>query len=251
MKKLVSMVMGLAAAAALAIPMPQVQVLTFSVQGNETYADGSPLADGECYALVWSADGVFEGLNADGTAKGAGDEVVYIGQIVKGADVVFQIADGFKGNTGYFDIWILDTRVFENGESKSIGKSSDGKVMITYAAKATGSAVKVEGAQSAPTVASGVEGGAVVSAPTVDLGSVQKPVISGLSFETDAKGGQVVVITLEKTVLGARYAVQGSATPTMQNAVRTEITTGTGRPMQLIAPKTGNFINVIVTDVAK
>ncbi|MBQ0033122.1 MAG: hypothetical protein KBT68_10030 [bacterium] len=226
MKKLVSMVMGLAAAAAFAIPMPEVQVLTFSVQGSETYADGSALADGECYALVWSADGQFAGINGDGTAKGAGDEVIYIGKIVKGADVSFQIPDGFKAGS-FYDIWILDTRVFENGAVKSIGKTVGGKVTVTHAAKATDAAVQVAGSQSAPTAIGGVEGGAVVSAPTAPAN------IPPLKFTSIKLDGNYVVMEAENTVPGVNYA-------TVANGKESGITTATGNTIILIRPKEGD-----------
>ena len=234
MKKLVSMVMGLAAAAAFAVPMPEVQVLSFSVQGTETYADGSALADGECYALVWSKDGVFEGINADGTAKGADDEVIYIGKIVKGADVSFQIADGFK-SSGSFDIWILDTRVFENGAVKSIGKSGD-KVTVTKAVKATTAAIQVAGSQSAPTAIGGVPGGAVVDAPTAPANIPQ------LRFTSIRLDGDYVVMEAEDVVPGVNYA-------TVAGGKESGITTATSNKIILIRPKEGN--QAIISGLAK
>ena len=235
MKKLVSMVMGLAAAAAFAIPMPQVQLLTFSIQGTETYADGSALADGECYALVWSADGVFEGVNADGTAKGAGDEVIYIGQIAKGKDVAFQIADGFKSG-GFFDIWILDTRVFDNGTVQSIGKTAGGQVTVTKAVKATSAAVRVSGSgASAPTTVAGVEGGAVISAPTVDPATLQNAKITKITLD-----GDFVILEMEGTVPGGNYAAVGAADLTKGASVESGVTTATGSKVQVIVPKTGD-----------
>ena len=237
MKKLVSMVMGLAAAAVFAIPMPEVQVLNFSIQGNETYADGSALANGECYALVWSEDGVFEGINGDGTAKGAGDEVIYIGQIVKGADVTFQIADGFK-RSGSFDIWILDTRVFENGAVKSVGKTADGKVTVTKAVKATSAAVQVASSKSAsaPTAIGGVPGGAVVDAPTAPANIPQ------LKFTSIRLDGDYVVMEAENTVPGVNYV-------TVSGGKESGITTATGNKIILIRPKEGD--SAIISGLAK
>ena len=237
MKKLVSMVMGLAAAAAFAVPMPQVQVLSFSIQGTETYADGSALADGECYALVWSADGVFEGINADGTAKGEGDEVVYIGKIVKGVDVSFQIADGFKGNQGYFDIWILDTRVFEDGEIKSIGKTAEGNVLVSKAVKATSAAVKAGSSQSAPTTVGGVAGGAVIAAPTVDPASIPP-----LRFTSITLDGDFVVMEAVGCVPGVNYA-------TVAGGKESGLTTATGDKIILIRPKEG--ASAIISGISK
>ena len=235
MKRLVSMVMGLAAVAVFAVPMPQVQVLTFSIQGTETYADGSALADGECYALVWSEDGVFEGINADGTAKGAGDEVVYIGRIAKGGDVAFQIADGFKSG-GFFDVWILDTRVFENGEVKSIGKTVGGKITISRACKATSAAVAVSGSQGVPTKIDGVEGGAVVAAPTAPVN------IPALKFTSIKLDGDFVILEAENVVPGVNYT-------TVADGKEAGLTTATGNKIILIRPREGE--SAIIRGVAK
>ena len=202
MKKLVSMVMGLAAAAAFAIPMPEVQVLTFSVTGTETYADGSALADGECYALVWAKDGEFDGINADGTAKGADEEVLYIGTIDKDSTVAFQIADGFKTG-GAFDIWILDTRVFENGAVKSVGKSG-GKVVVTHAAKATAASVAATGSQAAPTAAKAAEDTVVAG------GTVNSADIPALKFSAIKIDGDWVVMEAENSVSGVNYTTENA-----------------------------------------
>ena len=48
----------------------QDMVVRFSTPGIDRYADGSVVADGECYAHAWSPNGsVFAGFNADGTPK--------------------------------------------------------------------------------------------------------------------------------------------------------------------------------------
>ena len=233
MKKLVSMVMGLAAAAAFAIPVPPVQVLSFSIQGTETYEGGAALADGECYALVWSADGQFGGLNADGTVKRAGDEVVYIGKIMKDRAVSFQIADGFK-STGYFDVWILDTRVFDNGAVKSVGKTADGAYSISRAAKAATAAVTLSGSQSAP---GSVQGGTVViDGRTINLADVPAPVIDDFKAE-----GDYVIIEMKGTIPGVNYAVLYSVDVTRANPVEVGLTTGTADgSVRIIAPKAGD-----------
>lgn len=52
-------------------------VATFSTPGPDRYADGTVVADGECYALVWSPKGsTFAGFSADGTTVSSADCVV-------------------------------------------------------------------------------------------------------------------------------------------------------------------------------
>lgn len=234
MKKLVSMVVGLAAAAAFAVPMPEVQVLSFSVTGAETYADGSALADGECFALVWSADGVFEGIDVNGKPKDANDDVVLIDTISKDRAVTFQFPDGFKDG-GFFDIWILDTRVLDNGAVKSVGKTADGQVTVTHAAKAVAAIAVKESSKSTPTAAEGSEG-VVIADATVAEADVKAPAITGISFENG-----LVKISLDNVVKGVNYVIMGSDSPAMTNAKEGFVTSAGGEKMTLIAPKFGNF----------
>lgn len=62
-------------------------LITFSTcgAGPDRYADGEAVMDGECYALVWSKDGVFEGLQADGVPVDANDKVVLVAPKVGGS----------------------------------------------------------------------------------------------------------------------------------------------------------------------
>ena len=91
-------------------------VLAFSTPGPDRYADGSVVADGECYALVWSPAGTsFGGFNADGTAARAGDRVVLAAALARGGrceKVLFQIpAEDFSAmEGGRYAVCLLDTR---------------------------------------------------------------------------------------------------------------------------------------------
>ena len=60
-------------------------LITFSTNGAEPdcYADGQPVMDGECYALVWSKDGVFEGLKADGSAIDPEDRILLVAPMAR------------------------------------------------------------------------------------------------------------------------------------------------------------------------
>ena len=255
MKKIVSMIAALAAGAALAVEQPPVQVVSFSSRGADTYANGDKVLDGECYALVWSPTDEFHGIAGDGTAKDPSEKVAYIGNFAKDGKcpyVEFHVSnDFFPGGKacGTFWLWVLDTRVFRNGVRVGYGKAEDGKVLVTAAAPAVDASVSVAEGAAAPVALVGE--GARASKGTVDTSKMQPPVITGLSFEKDGTGAQVSVITLDQTVPGAQYAIQGAATPAMKDAERTAITTGTGERMMIVAPSKGNFYNAIVTDVAQ
>lgn len=247
MKKIVLILSGLAAGVVFAVEQPEVQVVSFSSQGTDYYADGkTSVLDGECYALVWSEDGVFEGIAGDGSPKDSNDKVVYVGAFAKDGKckyVEFHIANDYA-KTGKFDVWVLDTRVFKDGEVVSWGKK--GKMIVTAAAKANEASVEVASGAAAPSGMAGISGGARATEGSVDLDKIEPPVISGLSFDRDGEGNKLAVISFEKTVQGARYSILGAKSPTMKDAQEGAVTTGTGEPMSVIAPKFGNFYRAVV-----
>lgn len=93
------------------------KLLRFSTIGPDRYADGSVVADGECYALVWSPEGTaFSGFNADGSAISADDRIVLAAALAlngKCRDSVFQVPaeeyEELKG--GEWSVCLVDTRM--------------------------------------------------------------------------------------------------------------------------------------------
>ena len=142
MKKVLSVVSTLAVASLFAAVAPDADTITFSTVGPDTYADGvTVVEDGECYALVWSQDGEFEGIRADGQPVDSSDKVAFIGGFAKDGKcptVVFSIPTGYV-NGGVFDVYLLDTRRYAADGTVSVGKQG-GKVAVNAAVKAAGSA---------------------------------------------------------------------------------------------------------------
>ena len=95
----------------------QDKVARFSTPGPDCYADGTLVADGECYALVWSPKGAtFAGFNADGTAISANDRVVFAAPLAlegKCRDSLFQIpADEYAElEGGEWAVCLVDSRM--------------------------------------------------------------------------------------------------------------------------------------------
>ena len=104
-------------------------LISFSTTGPDKYADGTPVLDGEWYALVWSADGNFEGITADCKAEDPNDAVVIVAPLAKGGKcpfTVFQI-DSKSPNCksdGTYAVYLLDTR---NAEKTAVAAAKDGK----------------------------------------------------------------------------------------------------------------------------
>lgn len=104
-------------------------LISFSTTGPDEYADDKPVLDGEWYALVWSADGKFDGITADCKAADPNDAVVIVAPLAKGGKcpfTVFQI-DSKSPNcksSGTYAVYLLDTR---NAEKTAVAASKGGK----------------------------------------------------------------------------------------------------------------------------
>lgn len=92
------------------------RLVEFSTPGPDSYADGTAVCDGECYALVWSPKGAsFSGFNADGTAVSASDRVVLAGALAVGGRCrrsIFQIpaVEYAALADGEWAVCLVDTR---------------------------------------------------------------------------------------------------------------------------------------------
>lgn len=90
-------------------------LVSFSTPGPDTYQDGATVIDGERYALVWSADGNFDGIKTDCTPVDPNDLVIYVASLAKGGCcpfTVFQIDSKSPDakRDGVYGVYLLDTR---------------------------------------------------------------------------------------------------------------------------------------------
>ena len=92
-------------------------IVRFSGTGFDCYADGTPVVDGECYALVWSPKGsAFAGFNADGTTISPNDRIILAAALAKDGkcrDTIFQIpAEDYAAlDGGEWAVCLVDTRM--------------------------------------------------------------------------------------------------------------------------------------------
>lgn len=116
MKKILPIAFALVAS--LAFGKANDTVITFSTPGPDTYADGSTVLDGECYALVWTKDGAtFGGLSVDCKPLAATDKLVLVAPVAEAGrcpTTVFEIdadyaAANYQG--GSYSVYLLDTRI--------------------------------------------------------------------------------------------------------------------------------------------
>jgi hypothetical protein len=248
MKKL--LIAASALAMAVTLVAEEYASVSFQTTGPDKYADGTTVLDGECYALVWTADGVFEGLNVDGSCVDPADEVVAALPWAKDGAfpaTMFNIATNTKYVAGgELAVYLLDTRKFIDGEAKVSGVNAEGKLVFVNASSKVDEAVTVSGAGAAPSAkaaAAGAVEGAVASALPAD---VPMPKVTGLDF-VKVNGSDYVKLTVGNTVGFANYAVQGGNSVAVDGAVGADAKTGGAESITLLYPKTSdaNFFKVI------
>ena len=203
----------------------QDKVARFSTPGPDCYADGTLVADGECYALVWSPKGAtFAGFNADGTAISANDRVVFAAPLAlegKCRDSLFQIpADEYAElEGGEWAVCLVDTRM-ANGVPAGVKDNAPLRVNRWGAVKnevkiSTASTLALDGiaapkaggrsllAAAAPSEA-GVCAGTLSAVPD----SVTQPRIIGFEVVDG-----VARLTVEDTVPFLTYTISAGDTP--------------------------------------
>ena len=185
-------------------------LLSFSTPGPDKYADGATVLDGEWYALVWSADGVFEGLTPSCEAIDANDLVVIVAPLAKDGKcpyTVFQIdskSPKYKGN-GVYSVYLLDTR---NADKTAVAAKVDGKpasVNGVLAEQAYTAVAAEEGGASAKASETSAWGASDYAAGDAEL---KQPKIAAIAVE-----GAKVRITVEDLLPAVKYNIRMGATP--------------------------------------
>ena len=245
MKKLMTMVgaVGMAFAATAAVDDA---LLSFSTVGPDKYADGTDVLPGECYALVWSADGQFEGIKADGTTVDSADKVVLVAPVAKqGANgtycpsILYQVDKAFAEahKSGQYAVYILDTRVKAAGGTVSVGGVDEKgalKAVNGYDAVSAGTTASAA-TESIKTVATTAVGGASIAT----LAEVDAPVITAIK-----PNGTKITISASGLSPVATYKV---VTGTQLDKVSTEInaTADEKGDFTFDKPENGTFFKVI------
>ena len=189
MKRLMTM-LGVAGLAVASFAAVDDTLITFSTPGPDKYADGTDVLPGECYALVWSADGQFDGIKADGTTVDSADKVVLVAQAAKaGANgtycppLLYQVdADLAKTlEKGVYAVYLLDTRVTAADGAVAVGGVDENgalKAVNSYGS-VSGDTTAAAGTASITTAKTTAVGGASVAT----LVEVEAPVITAIKPE--------------------------------------------------------------------
>jgi hypothetical protein len=223
-------------------------VVTFSTRGPDCYADGTTVMDGECYALVWSADGVFEGLSANGDPVDSNDKVILIAPYAKNGccpEVLFQLPASVATSlaTGVYEVLLLDTRVTRADGTTAPNGTTNGKLKMVngYGGVSDGLAIATtSGGLNAGSVAE-TSGGSVAAAGAKAPAGMAQPRIKHIRVE-----GDKVFLTVEN--LPGFMRVQGGATPSDVGALGSATATDGGtQDVILVTQTTGasGFFRVV------
>ena len=191
----------------------------FSTVGKDYYSDGKLVADGECYALVYTQpDQIFAGFKADGSVVDpAASEIVMIlpraknGRCQRTLCVVPKAyADARK--SGKWQVFLLDTRL-SDGTPAGVGDGQALRVNGWGATKDKFSFEQACGGKQAdgvsPLMASGPVAWPATAAVTTESAAVPEdapqPRITGIR-----KDGEKVVLTVADTVPYYTYTAVGS-----------------------------------------
>jgi len=249
MKKLMMILVAAVCGAAFAVSEDSSR-LSFGTPGPDKYADGTTVADGEYYALVWTKTGAtFAGFKLDGSVVDpTNSAVICAAPLAKGGKcptVAFVIDEtlyaAYKGN-GTLALYLLDTRVCGAAASSrppyqgdvSLDPKDNGGQVATI--DETGRGVQGYALVSGDISASAVPAG-VFAASSTDGLEIPSPEIAGIRVE-----GDEVVLTVKNTTRAINYNVAVGSDPAeagTAKATAAEPVAGNGT-IELRVKKTGD-----------
>ncbi len=185
----------------------------YSSTGIDRYADGTPVADGECYALVFTKPGSgFAGFKADGTlVNPKADSLAVVMPLAKDgrcpATAIILPDDYIEQHAGDLRaVYLLDTRRADGrpvglveGRLARVNRFSavpDGQLTISQRPALAGAPLPEEKPQGLKTDS------------TSDVRDVPAPVITSVRVE-----GDTLVVRARRTVGHVTYGLLGGAAP--------------------------------------
>ena len=245
MKRLMTM-LGVAGLAVASFAAVDDTLISFSTPGPDKYADGSDVLAGECYALVWSADGVFEGIKADGTTVDPADKVVLLAAVAKQGEkgtycppLLYQVDAELAATlaNGVYAVYLLDTRVAAADGAVAVGGVDENgklKAVNSYGA-VSGDTTVAASAGSITAAKTTAIGGAAVAT----LVEVEAPVITAIK-----PNGTKITISTSGLSPVAEYKVVTGAKPG-ELATEIDATADANGDFTFEKPANGSFFQVI------
>ena len=211
--------------------------ISFSTKGPDRYADGSVVMDGECYALVWSSDGKFDGFAANGACIDTYDRVVLMAPVAKDGrcpPVLFQVpqAEAEELAGGQYAVYLLDTRVASGDAVRPYG-TVNGKLALMngYGAASANLAVGALNSVKVEENAEDKAGGQIASVLAAAPADCAQPRIKSMRIE-----GDNVFLTVENLKGFMRVRSGGDLTASDSATAAVE-TSGEGGEVTLVTRK--------------
>lgn len=191
---------------------------SYSSKGVDCYADGTPVADGECYALVFTKQGCeFSGFKADGSlVNPQNDSVALLMPLAENGRcplVTMKLEENFMlGHASDSKaVYLLDTRRADGVPAGTDGlrplrvnrysRVPDSSLTVKQTSQRVGPGLLAAG--------EGVSGAVILKADSAaDRKDVPKPVITSVRVENG-----VMVIRARETVDYVTYGVLGGSDP--------------------------------------
>lgn len=222
-------------------------VLTFSTKGPDTYADGSVVRDGECYALVWQPAGATGALAiaADGSvADPTQGEIVLTVPTAKNGrcpTIAIQIDASYaaKHEGGTWSLYLFDTRTFAEDGTVSLAGVANGRAKAVNAASAVAGATVQATAASATLGASAPQTLAATLAATAATVSAipadaPQPTVKDIRVD-----GGYVYVTVADTAPYLQYNLTAGTDPANLNeakAAENPVNGKSGEDIILVTP---------------
>ena len=224
--------------------------ISFSTKGPDRYADGSVVMDGECYALVWSSDGKFDGFAANGECIDGYDRIVLMAPVAKDGrcpPVLFQVpqAEAEELAGGQYAVYLLDTRIASGDTVRPCG-TVNGKLALMngYGATSANLAVGALNSKKAEEIAEDKAEGQIASVLAAVPADCAQPRIKSMRID-----GDNVFLTVEN-LKGFMRVSSGSDLSASDTASAAVETNGGDEDVTLVMRKPGNsgFFKVIRND---
>ncbi len=176
-------------------------LVKFSTKPTDLYADGTPVQKGEWYALCWSPNATFGGLNTDCTAAVEGDKVLLVAPLAAEGycpPTIFELDSKTAPVDGNFFVLLLDTRDAQ-------GKPAAADETTALPAKVNGVRVALGATSPSGDAKSGLAVGNVgtTSDGTFDVAGLGQDDFKPASLAITMNGNQAVV-----SIIGANPAIR-------------------------------------------
>ena len=215
-------------------------LVSFSTTADK-YADGTDVKDGEWYALCWSADEKFDGLDLDCKPVDPAEKVLILAPLAKGGRcpyVVFQVDSAKAPSGGNYFVYLLDTRDVTEGAVSAETVAEDGRRVPANVVNGSAAAQNYTASASiGSNVATAASAGSVAQA---DWNAVQ-PKIVDFKLVGDAK----VRITVEGMMRGLNYTVKMGSNLGNLEATTIKPEAEDGKAVFYVDDKDARFFKVI------